>query len=94
MPGLLHFKNVIKRQSMQQELSGESDWSAERSKPGVMNMAFELVFLVHAPDASPVKHRCVIETSKHRLFFAAVATDQIEAVEERKKCVKKGERHN
>ena len=39
------------------------------------------------PDAEPVKHRCVIETSKYKLF-AVVVKDQVQAVEECKKCVK------
>ena len=50
-------------------------------------MAFKVVFLAHAPDAEPVKHRCVIETSKYKLF-AVVVKDQAQAVEECKKLVK------
>jgi len=52
-----------------------------------MNMAFKVVFLAHASDAEPVKHRCVIETSKYKLF-AVVVKDQAQAVEECKKLVK------
>ena len=42
-------------------------------------MAFKVVFLAHAPDADPEKHRCVIETSKYKLF-AVVVRDQAQAV--------------
>jgi hypothetical protein len=52
-----------------------------------MNMAFKVVFLAHAPDAEPEKHRCVIETSKYKLFVAVVK-DQSQAVEVCKKLVK------
>jgi len=31
-------------------------------------MAFKAVFLAHALDAEPEKHRSVIETSKYKLF--------------------------
>ncbi len=50
-------------------------------------MAFKVVFLAHAPDAEPEKHRCVVETSKYKLF-AVVVRDQIQAVEECMKLVK------
>jgi len=50
-------------------------------------MAFKVIFLAHAPDAEPVKHRCVIETSRYELF-AVVVKNQVQAVQERKKCVK------
>ena len=43
-------------------------------------MAFRVVFLAHAPDAEPEKHRCVIETPKYRLFVMVVK-DQGQAVE-------------
>jgi hypothetical protein len=39
---------------------------------GDMNMAFKVVFLAHAPDAEPEKHRCVIETPKYKLFVRVV----------------------
>lgn len=42
-------------------------------------MAFKVVFLAHAPDAEPEKHRCVIETSKYKLFVRVVK-DQGQAV--------------
>lgn len=50
-------------------------------------MAFKVVFLAHAPDAEPEKHRCVIETSKYKLFVVLVK-DQDGAVEVCKKLVK------
>jgi hypothetical protein len=50
-------------------------------------MAFKAAFLAHAPDADPEKHRCVIETSKFRLFVVVVK-DQNQAVEVCKKLVK------
>ncbi len=49
-------------------------------------MAFKVVFLAHAPDAEPEKHRCVIETSKYKLFVVVVR-DQAQAVAECKKFV-------
>jgi hypothetical protein len=51
-----------------------------------MNMAFRVAFLAHAPDAEPEKHRCVIETSKYKLFVVVVK-DQDQAVEICKKLV-------
>ena len=50
-------------------------------------MAFKVVFLAHAPDAEPEKHRCVIETSKYKLFVVVVK-DQEGAVKVCKKLVK------
>ena len=50
-------------------------------------MAFKVVFLAHAPDAEPEKHRSMIETSKYKLF-AVVVKDQGQAVEVCKKLVK------
>lgn len=44
-----------------------------------MNVAFKVVFLAHAPDADPEKHRCVPETSRYKLF-AVVVKDQAQAV--------------
>ena len=49
-------------------------------------MAFKVVFLAHAPDAEPEKHRCLIETSKYKLFVV-VLKDQAQAVAECKKLV-------
>lgn len=50
-------------------------------------MAFKVLFLAHTPDAEPEKHRCVIETSKYKLF-AVLVKDQNQAVEVCKKLVK------
>ncbi len=50
-------------------------------------MAFKVVFLAHAPDAEPDKHRCVVETSKYRLLVVVVK-DQVQAVGECKELVK------
>jgi hypothetical protein len=49
-------------------------------------MAFRAAFLAHASDAEPEKHRCVIETSKYKLFVVVVK-DQDQAVEMCKKLV-------
>ncbi len=56
-------------------------------------MSFNVVFLAHAPDAEPEKHRCMIETSKYRLF-SVVVRDQVQAVEECKKLVKEERIHS
>jgi hypothetical protein len=50
-------------------------------------MAFKALFLAHAPDAEPEKHRCEIETSKYKLYVLIVR-DQTQAVEMSKKYVK------
>jgi len=50
-------------------------------------MAFKAVFLAHALDGEPEKHRCVIDTSRYKLFSVLVST-QVQAVEECKKLVK------
>jgi hypothetical protein len=52
----------------------------------MINM-FKVVFLAHAPDAEPEKHRCVIETSKYKLFVVVVKV-QDQAIEVCKKLVK------
>ena len=49
-------------------------------------MAFKVVFLAHAPDAEPEKHKRMIETSKYKLFVVVVK-DQDQAVEVCKKLV-------
>lgn len=51
-------------------------------------MSFKVLFLSHAPDADPEKHRCVIETPKCYKFFAVVVRDQKQALEACKKLVK------
>ena len=50
-------------------------------------MAFNVVFLAHAPDADPEKHRCVVETSVYRLL-AVVVRDQVQAVDVCKQLVR------
>ncbi len=47
-------------------------------------MAFTVLFLAHTPDAEPEKHRCVIETSKYKLFVVLVK-NQDQAVKVGKK---------
>ncbi|MFC1968584.1 DUF6506 family protein [Chloroflexota bacterium] len=49
-------------------------------------MALKTVFLAHAPDAEPQRHRCIIETSKCKLFVVLVKS-QVQALEECKKLV-------
>ena len=53
----------------------------------LMKMAFKVVFLAHAPDAEPEKHRCVIETPKYKLFVVVIR-GQDQAVEVCKKLAK------
>ena len=43
-------------------------------------MAFKSAFIAHAPDGDSEKHRCVIETSKYKLFVVVVQ-NQREAVQ-------------
>ncbi len=43
-------------------------------------MVFKVVFLAHAPDGEPEKHRCVVETSRYKLFVVVVKS-QDQAVE-------------
>ena len=50
-------------------------------------MAFKVVFLAHARDAEPEKHRDLVETSMYKLF-TVVVKNQVQAVEECKKLVK------
>ena len=50
-------------------------------------MAFKVAFLAHTPDAELEKHRCMIETSKYKLFVVLVK-EQEQAVEVCKKLVK------
>lgn len=56
-------------------------------------MAFGVVFLAHTPDAEPEKHRCVIETSKFKLF-AVLVRSQDQAVEVCKRLVKEESIHS
>jgi hypothetical protein len=57
------------------------------SKKENINMAFKALFLAHAPDGDPDKHRCMIETPKFKLFVRVVK-DQAQAVEVCRKLVK------
>ena len=50
-------------------------------------MAFKVAFLAHAPDAEPEKHKCVIETTKYKLFVVVV-NDQQQAVKVCQRLVK------
>ena len=43
-------------------------------------MAFKAAFLAHAPDAESEKNKCVVETSKYKLFVRIVQ-DQGQAIE-------------
>ena len=43
-------------------------------------MAFTALFIAHAPDADPEKHRAVIDTGVYRLF-AVVVKDQEQALD-------------
>ena len=56
----------------------------ERSE--VTRMAFRVLFLAHATDADPEKHKCIIETGKYKLY-SLVVRNQSQAVEECKKLV-------
>ena len=49
-------------------------------------MAFRVLFLAHAPDADPEKHKCIIETGKYKLY-SLVVRNQSQAVEECKRLV-------
>jgi len=53
----------------------------------VVNMAFKVVFLAHAPDADAERHRCVVDTGKYKLFVVVVK-NQREAVEVCRKLVR------
>ena len=41
-------------------------------------MPFKVVFLAHAPDADPEKHRSVIDTGKYKLYSVVVKTQAVE----------------
>ena len=43
-------------------------------------MAFKTLFMAHAPDADPTRHRSEIDTGMYRLF-TVVVSDQAEATE-------------
>lgn len=50
-------------------------------------MAFKAVFIAHAPDAVPERHRCVLETSKYALFVVLVRSVE-QAIDECKRLVR------
>ena len=50
-------------------------------------MAFKAVFIAHAPDAVPERHRCVLETSKYVLFVVLVRSVE-QAIDECKRLVR------
>lgn len=50
-------------------------------------MAFKVLFLAHAPDAEPEKHRSMVETGKYKLFVRVVK-GQSEALEVCRNLVK------
>ena len=56
-------------------------------------MAFRVLFLAHAPDADPEKHRCVIETDKYKLH-SLVVRNQSQAVEQCKRLVEEESIHS
>jgi len=56
-------------------------------------MAFTTLFLSHTPDAEPEKHRCVIETSKYKLFVVLVK-NQDQAVKVGKKFAEEEDIHS
>ena len=49
-------------------------------------MVFKVVFLAHAPDADPEKHRSVIDTGKYKLY-SVVVKNQTQAVKECRELV-------
>lgn len=53
------------------------------------SIAFKVLFLAHAPDADPEKHRCTVETALYNLFVVVVA-DQGQAIEVCRKSVREG----
>ncbi len=56
-------------------------------------MAFKTLFLAHTPDADPEKHRCLIETSKYKLFVRLVK-NQAQAVDVCRTLVKEESIHS
>ena len=51
-------------------------------------MPFNVLFLAHAPDAEPEKHKCLVETSRYKLFVRVVR-NQAQAVEVCNDLIKK-----
>jgi hypothetical protein len=56
-------------------------------------MTFNALFLAHTPDADPEKHKCLVETSKYKLYVAFVK-DQRQAIEVSKKYFKEKDIHS
>lgn len=52
-------------------------------------MAFKALFLAHAPDADPEKHKSIIDTGKYRLL-TVVVKNQDEAIKVSKSVYEKG----
>ncbi|MEO0114171.1 MAG: DUF6506 family protein [candidate division WOR-3 bacterium] len=52
-------------------------------------MAFKVLFLAHAPDAEPKKHRCSITTPNCFSLFAVIVKNQKQAIEVCQEMVKK-----
>ncbi|MCX6013817.1 MAG: DUF6506 family protein [Chloroflexi bacterium] len=50
-------------------------------------MAFKVLFIAHAPDADPKKHKYLLETSMYKLFIRIVK-NQAQALEACKNLVK------
>ena len=53
-----------------------------------------VVFLAHAPDAEPEKHRCVIETPKYYKLFIVLVKDQNQADDVYKRLVEEEDIHS
>ena len=51
-------------------------------------MAFNVLFLAHAPDADPEKHRCIIETPDYFKLSVIVVKDQRQAIRVCKQAVR------
>jgi len=56
-------------------------------------MVFKAVFVAHTPDAEPEKHRCVVETSKYKLYVVVVKS-QDQAIKACRKLVKEDGVHS
>jgi hypothetical protein len=54
----------------------------------VIGVAFNVLFLAHAPDGDAEKHRCVIETPDYYKLTVIVVRDQQQAIQVCKEVVK------
>jgi biotin synthase-related radical SAM superfamily protein len=52
-------------------------------------MAFKVLFLAHAPDGEPEKHRCIIETDKYYKLLVVLVNNQEQAIQVCKEAVEK-----